>query len=108
MPRMIIAVVVGTLLGTTGPYYSFLRWFSLIPWGIAGLVLGYRSRPGESARTGMLYGFSLCFTFLVAGYNGNASLISRLPFFGMISVFGAICGLTLALVGFFIYQKHWL
>lgn len=105
MPRFVIALVVGVLLGATGPRYAFLGWFSLIPWGLVGLALGYWSKRREAALTGALYGFVLCFAFLMTGYTGSAPIISRLPFFALIGMFGALCGLLLSLVGFFLKRR---
>ena len=47
MIKFVVAVVVGALFGLAGPHYLFLGWFSLIPWGIAGLALGYWSERRE-------------------------------------------------------------
>ena len=99
MIRFVAAVIAGALLGFAGPRYQSLGWFSLIPWAIVGLALGYWSQRSERLITGALYGFSLCFSFMVAGYSGVAPLTSRLPFFALIGVFGAVCGLVLTLIG---------
>ena len=106
MIKFVVAVVVGALFGLAGPYYLFLGWFSLIPWGIAGLALGYWSERRERFWVGLLYGFALCFSFMIAGYTGNASLVSRLPFFALVGVFGALCGLGLTLVGHRLRSKR--
>jgi len=37
--------------------------------------------------------FALGFVFLIAGYTGSASLLSRLPFFALLAAFSAFCGL---------------
>jgi len=96
-----VPIVAGLVLGMTGPGYRSLGWFSLIPWGAVGLIIGYRVKTmAESVLTGILYGFTLCFAFMIAGYTGSASLASRLPFFALIGAFGAVCGLALALAGF--------
>jgi len=106
MIRLVVAIVLGALFGLTGPRYLFLGWFSLIPWGIAGLALGYWSQRGERVMVGVLYGFALCFSFMIAGYTGTASLVSRLPFFGLVGVFGALCGLGLTVVGHRLRSKR--
>ena len=106
MIRLVVAIVLGALFGLTGPRYLFLGWSSLIPWGIAGLALGYWSQRGERVMVGVLYGFALCFSFMIVGYTGTASLVSRLPFFGLVGVFGALCGLGLTLVGHRLRSKR--
>jgi H+/Cl- antiporter ClcA len=54
----------------------------------------------ESIVNGVVYGFVLSFVFLLAEYSGKASLISRVPFFAVLGVFGGVCGLVLGLLGF--------
>ena len=70
-----------------------------MPWGLAALALGYRAGRGEAAIAGALYGFVLCFTFTLAGYAGAAPVVSRVPFFTLLGLVGALCGLVLALLG---------
>ncbi len=102
IPRILLVLSVGSLLGFLGARYLFVgSWLCLIPWTIAGLVLGYASRKGEPTLTGAAYGFALSFVFMIAGYGGAASLLSRLPSFALLGLFGALCGLLLSLVGFF-------
>jgi NhaP-type Na+/H+ or K+/H+ antiporter len=50
----------------------------------------------------VVYGFSLSFAFLVADYNGTPSLVSRFPFFVILSLFGAACGLALSALGYYL------
>jgi hypothetical protein len=96
----IIAIAVGAVLGVVGARILFVgSWLSLVPWTIAGLLLGVWCERREWLWVGALYGFFLTFIFMVAGYSGSASVLSRLPFFALIGVFGAACGLALALVG---------
>ena len=99
MPRIAGAIALGLALAVAASHALFLGWWTLLPWGIAGVVLGLWTRKGETALAGALYGFVLSFTFMVVGYTGNASLISRLPFFGLLGLFGGLCGLVLSLAG---------
>jgi hypothetical protein len=47
----------------------FLRWATLIPWGIAGLAVGAISSDRREAEvTGALSGFALGFKCMAAGY----------------------------------------
>ena len=95
MKVRIAAVVFGIVLGLLGG-----KVWILIPWGIAGLVLGYFSElPKDAIVNGSLFGFLAAFLFMVQGYEGSLSLISRFPFFAVIGILGAIGGLISALVG---------
>ncbi len=101
MARIMVAIALGCLLGITSPYYLFLNWASVIPWGIFGFGLGcYCRTKQESAFAGFLYGFALGFVFLIAGYAGRASLLSRLAPFALLALFSAVCGVIAAFVGF--------
>ena len=64
MTRMLIAIVLGSLLGIASRYYSFLNWLSIIPWGIAGFCLGcYCRTKKEATVAGILYGSRLASYF---------------------------------------------
>jgi hypothetical protein len=103
--KIILSILAGSLLGLIGSRYLFVgSWLSLIPWAIAGLLIGYWCQKREWLINGSCYGFALSFVFMIAGYNGSASLISRLPFFAILGVFGGICGLVLAWFGFTVKQ----
>jgi predicted nucleotidyltransferase len=71
------------VLGITSSRYLFVgSTLSLIPRGIAGLLIGlwcltYR----EAIAVGALYGFLLAFSFMMSGYQGSAPVLTRLPFF---------------------------
>jgi hypothetical protein len=102
MVAIIVAGVLGVILGTTGPYYASLGWYSLLPWGVVALAIGFWSTKRQSLYAGALYGFCLCFSFIIGGYNGSASLVSRLPFFIVIGLFGAVCGIAVSVTGYFL------
>jgi hypothetical protein len=100
------AIAAGVILGFIGARYLFVgSWLNLIPWSVAGFALGYWGTKNESMVNGVTYGFILSFVFMLAGYTGRASLISRVPFFAVLGVFGGVCGLVLALVGFSVKSK---
>lgn len=42
---------------------------------------------------------------MVAGYEGEAPLISRFPFFALLGLVGAVCGIVLGLVGLFVRTR---
>jgi hypothetical protein len=101
MTKPIVAIVVGSALGVIGSRVLFVgSWLSLVPWTIVGLALGAWCVGREWTWVGALYGFFISFVFMVSGYSGTASLVSRLPFFAGLGAFGAICGLVLTFAGF--------
>jgi hypothetical protein len=102
MTKYLTAVVVGIVVGAAGPQYVFLGPYSLIPWGLIALALGLWCNKRESLVAGALYGFCLSLSFLIAGYTGTESLVSRLPFFIVLAAFGAICGIALSVTGYFL------
>ena len=99
MSRMTIPIALGLLLGWVASHALFLGWWTLLPWGAAGIALGYWVGRRTAILAGALYGFALCFVFMVAGYAGSAPTITRVPFFALIGLFGAICGSVLAALG---------
>ena len=99
MPRIVSAGFLGLLLGWAATQALFLHWWTLVPWGLGGVALGYRAGRGQAAIAGAVYGFVLCFVFTLAGYDGAAPAISHVPFFTALGVVGAVCGLLLALLG---------
>lgn len=98
----LISAVVGSILGIIGSRFLFVgSSLSLIPWAIAGLILGWFAKDRkQSLLIGSVYGFFLSFVFMVAGYNGTKPLIQVIPFFIGLGIFGAICGLILGIIGF--------
>jgi len=105
LKKIILATALGVLLGVAGSYALFLQIWTLLPWGIAGIALGYGTRRGERLAAGACYGFALSFAFMIANYSGTDSLVSRLPVFALMGLFGSLCGMLLTLIGFFL--KKW-
>ncbi len=106
MKKTVAATLLGLILGILAARYVLVgSWFNLVPWGIAGVAIGYFGTKNESVVNGVVYGFILVFVFMIEGYSGTHSLVSRLPFFAILGVFGAACGLGLGLVGFQIRTK---
>ena len=99
--RLGLSAGLGALLGLVGAQVLFVdSGLSLVPWTVAGLLLGLMGRTRvEAAQVGAAYGFCLAFVFMLAGYSGDASLLSRVPFFVLLGLFGAVCGLILAVLG---------
>ena len=107
MLKTITAMIVGALLGVIGSRYLFVgSALSLIPWGIAGCLIGiWSDTRRQSILNGGLYGFVLSFVFMLSGYAGSEPVISRFPFFALLGLFGAVCGLILGWIGFFLKSK---
>ena len=105
MRILIVSIAAGSLLGLIGSRVLFVgSWLSLIPWAIVGLVIGYWSQKREALINGGCYGFALAFVFMIAGYTGSASMVSRLPFFAILGIFGGMCGVILGLSGSVIHK----
>jgi hypothetical protein len=102
MFKSIVAFVIGVVIGAAGPQYVFLGAYSLIPWGLVAVALGLWGNKRDAFKSGAVYGFALSFAFLIAGYNGKPSLVSRFPFFVILSLFGAVSGLALSTVGYYL------
>ena len=99
MRRLATGVGLGLILGWAAAHALFLHWWTLVPWGLAGLALGYRAKRAGAVTAGAGYGFVLCFVFTLASYGGAAPAITRVPFFTVLGLVGALCGLLLALLG---------
>src|SRR5207244_4812788 len=99
MPRLAAAGALALLLGWAATHALSLQWWTLVPWGLAAVALGYRANRARATIAGALYGFVLCFVFTLAGYGGAAPAITRLPFFTALALVGAVCGGLLALLG---------
>ena len=98
--KYLVAIAVGVGLGLLGARYLFVgSGLSLIPWTIIGLALGAWCTRREATGVGAVYGFSLAFVFMTAGYTGSESLVGRMPTFALFGLFGAVCGLVLAALG---------
>ena len=99
-PAILSSAIVGAVLGILAAHALFLGWWTLVPWGIAGLALGYKFKE-RFVLAGIVYGFVLVFVFMIFQYNGERPLISRFPFFAIFALFGAVCGLILTTLGAF-------
>lgn len=99
MSRIAVPIALGLVLGWAGSHALFLGFWTLIPWGTGALGLGYWLGKRSALLAGALYGFALSVVFLLAGYTGAAPVATRVPFFALLGLFGAACGLVLALLG---------
>ncbi len=95
-----LAALAGAALGLLGATVLFVgSALSLVLWTGGGLAVGYHNRTPRPAIAGAAYGFALALTFLVAGYDGAATVIPRTLFFLALSIVGACCGAGLGLLG---------
>src|SRR5439155_945694 len=72
MRRLATGVGLGLILGWAAAHALFLHWWTLVPWGLAGLALGYRAKRAGAVTAGAGYGFVLCFVVTLASYGGDA------------------------------------
>jgi len=107
MKRIFISILLAILLGAVVSRYLFVNsYLNLVPWGLAGLLIGfYCKNIKEAVLNGMIYGFLLAFSFMWVGYQGSFSIISRIPFFTILGLIGAACGIILTTFGLFIKDK---
>lgn len=94
------AVVGGLLSGFLGIHgLRFLGWAIMILWlaATAGLGLAPGTRNSKAVRLGT-YGFVTGFSFMCFGYEGAASLASRLAPFAVIGLFCAVCAIAVGAV----------
>ena len=96
-----IALTSGALLGWLCARVIFVgSALALIPWAIAGLLLGYFAAGWRFALVGgAVYGFALGVKFMVAGYAGSRPVWTALLLFAVIGLICAACGLACAGVG---------
>src|SRR2546426_12377715 len=71
MPRFASAIALGVLLGWTAAHFLSLQWWTVVPWGLAAVSLGYRAGRPPAGVGGALYGFVPCFVFTPATYGGG-------------------------------------
>lgn len=95
---ILIAAGVGAVLGVLGAHATVLDGWTLLPWAVAGAIVGYTTRR-RPVIAGAVYGFVLAFVFMLDVYTGKASLLSRAPYFALLGVIGAICGVIVAAAG---------
>lgn len=107
MKKYLIACLVGAVLGVIGARFLFVNsGLSLIPWAIASLAFGYfATNMRQALGIGATFGFALAYTFMLVGYGGSEPIITRLAPFILLGIIGAICGLILAVIGYFIGKK---
>jgi hypothetical protein len=97
-----IALLAGVVLGALGGPV----WILLI-WAAAAFVCGALARSRrEAIIAGLLFGFVVSFVFLARGYNGAEPLVTRLPSFAALALFGAGCGALLSGASAFVWRAR--
>ncbi len=101
MRSTFLVAAIGLVLGVLGAKVLFVgSGISLVLWAVIGMAIGYRSRScRRSVSEGTAYGFVLAASFMVTGYDGTASVATRIPFFLALGVVGAIGGVVVAYIG---------
>src|SRR5205814_7096000 len=99
MPRFACATALGLLLGWAAAHILSLQWWTLVPWGLAAVALGYRANRARATIAGALYGFVLCFVFTLAGYGGAGPAITLLPIVPCLGLAAGGGGVSPALLG---------
>ena len=103
---IVIAAALGILLGILASRMLFLQWATLIPWGVAAVAIGVLARDRTMALiAGAVYGFALGFSFMVAGYGGADTALSKTPFFAVIGLVSAGFGAVLSLAAQFVASR---
>lgn len=70
----------------------------VLPWGAIAIALAYDSK-NHRVISSAAFGFTATFVFMLRGYDGADSVISRVPPFLLIGLFGGICGLAAGWIG---------
>ena len=95
-----VAAIVGLGIGILYGQIHAGAVLCLGTWGIAGLVFGAATTHWKlSAASGALFGFAVSLFFLIGGYQGAKPIYDPLPFFVVLSLFGAVSGAALGAVG---------
>ena len=101
----VLSALLGLVLGFAATKMLFLGGWTLVPWAVAAMLIGWLSADARRALVhGALYGFVLSFVFMVADYVGS-ELFAKLPFFALLGILGGACGLAWAWAGRFLRTR---
>ena len=105
--KLFLSAVIGGILGYAASRFLFLQWLTLIPWGLAALLVGYFSTTRrQSVLNGIAFGFFMGFIFMAAGYTGNDPIITKIPFFASLGIVSAACGALASVVGHMLNRRR--
>jgi hypothetical protein len=78
----------------------------LLPWALVALAIGILSVGRKMAAVnGLVFGFVAAFTFMLAGYDGQAAIITRVFPFGVLGLVGALYAVVFSVVGNVVYRR---
>jgi hypothetical protein len=91
----------GVVLGLVGARYVFVNsGLSVIPWGLASVLIGFLAATRKQAVFGAaLFGFALAASFMAFSYDGSNGVAGVIVPFSLLGLVGAACAAILALVG---------
>ena len=102
------AALLGVILGWLGARVVFVNSaLSLVPWGLAALAFGAAIRGRVlSLAAAAVFGFFVSLGFLLFGYEGTYSTLSRIVPFSILGLFGAFCAGCLALAAHLVVYRR--
>src|SRR2546421_11729367 len=95
MPRFAAAAALGLLLGWAAAHVLSLQWRTLVPWGLAAVVLGYRATRAAALVAGALTGSSYASYSPSRPMAGGLPRARRHPRSRSWRLSGALCGFPL-------------
>ncbi len=94
---LLVAVITGGVLGGLASKLLFLQWFTLLPWGVAAVAMGFWSPSRRAAvSNGLAFGFALGLLFMIGGYSGSDPVMTKLPFFAVLGALSAVVAAAMA------------
>ena len=104
--RLAGSAAAGVALGLLASRLLFLQAATLIPWALAGLLIGALCRSSrEALAAGAVYGFALGFSFTASGYAGADPILGKLPFFALLGAVSAVFGAALGVAGLWLARR---
>jgi len=102
------AALLGVILGWLGARVVFVNSaLSLVPWGLGALAFGAAIRWRVLAlAAAAVFGFTVSLGFLLFGYEGTYSTLSRIAPFSILGLFGAFCAACLALAAHIVVYRR--
>jgi uncharacterized protein YqhQ len=102
MRKYLYFIVAGILFGTLSTLWVH-GWYTIIPWIIATLIVGWLNPNRQAAVTnGAIFGYMIFLSYIFAGYKGKTDTKTILLFilfnFGF-SLVGSVAGLLGGFIG---------
>jgi len=106
--KKLLAGILGIFTGLA-TFYLVSGWYSVFPWAVAVLVIGYAStNRRDSIINGAIFGYILFLVYILLGYQGKTdtgSIIKFIAFNVLFSLVGAIAGIIGAFMGNWLKRK---